>query len=53
MAAQADPAYLAEAKDLQIDISPLSGDDIQRLLQVLARSPPALIRRYQDILASK
>jgi tripartite-type tricarboxylate transporter receptor subunit TctC len=53
MDTQADPAYLAEAHDLQIDISPLSGEDIQRLLQVLARSPPALVERYQDILAAK
>jgi tripartite-type tricarboxylate transporter receptor subunit TctC len=53
MATQADPAYLAEAKDLQIDISPLSGEDVQHLLQVLAHSPPALIARYQEILASK
>jgi len=53
METQTDPAYLAEARDLQIDISPLSGEDIQRLLQVLARSPPALIERYQDILAAK
>jgi len=53
MDTQTDPAYLAEAHDLQIDISPLSGDDIQGLLRVLARAPPALIERYQDILAAK
>ena len=53
MDTQADPAYLAEAHDLQIDISPLSGDDVQRLLQVLASAPPALIERYQGTLAAK
>jgi tripartite-type tricarboxylate transporter receptor subunit TctC len=53
METQADPAYLAEARDLQIDISPLSGEEILQLLQVLARSPPALVQRYQDILAAK
>jgi tripartite-type tricarboxylate transporter receptor subunit TctC len=53
METQADPAYLKEASELQIDISPLSGDAIQQLLKILARSPPALIQRYKDILESK
>jgi tripartite-type tricarboxylate transporter receptor subunit TctC len=53
MATQADPAYLKEAHDLQIDISPLSGEDIRQLLQDLGRSPPALIQRYKEILESK
>jgi tripartite-type tricarboxylate transporter receptor subunit TctC len=53
MATQSDPAYLAEAKELQIDVSPLSGDEVAGVLQRLARSPPALIQRYKDILASK
>jgi tripartite-type tricarboxylate transporter receptor subunit TctC len=53
MATQRDPAYLAEAQRLQVDISPLSGDDIQALLQRLAATPPALIDRYKNILAAK
>jgi tripartite-type tricarboxylate transporter receptor subunit TctC len=53
METQTDPAYLAEARDLQIDISPLSADEMQRLLRQLAASPPALVQRYQDILAAK
>lgn len=53
MDTQSDPAYLAEVNDLQIDISPLSGDAIQQLLRRLAGSPPALIQRYKDILEAK
>jgi hypothetical protein len=53
MATQRDPAYLQDAKDLQVDISPLSGEELQRVLQRLAQSPPALIQRYKDILAAK
>jgi tripartite-type tricarboxylate transporter receptor subunit TctC len=53
MATQRDPAYLADAKELQIDISPLSGEEIAQVLQRLAQSPPDLIQRYKDILASK
>ena len=53
MATQRDPAYLSDAKELQVDISPLSGDDIVQVLKRLAQSPPDLIQRYKDILASK
>jgi tripartite-type tricarboxylate transporter receptor subunit TctC len=53
MATQRDPAYLMEANDLQIDISPLAGDEIEQVLQRIAQSPPALIQRYKDILAAK
>jgi tripartite-type tricarboxylate transporter receptor subunit TctC len=53
MATQRDPAYLTDAKDLQVDISPLSGDEIAQVLKRLAQSPPALIQRYKDILAAK
>ena len=53
MATQSDPAYLAEARELQIDISPLSGEEIADILRRIAQSPPALIQRYKDILASK
>jgi tripartite-type tricarboxylate transporter receptor subunit TctC len=53
MATQRDPAYLKDASDLQVDISPLAGDELAQVLQRLARSPPALIQRYKDILAAK
>jgi tripartite-type tricarboxylate transporter receptor subunit TctC len=53
MATQRDPAYLMEAKDLQIDISPLSGDEIGQVLKHLAQTPPSLIQRYKGILAAK
>ena len=53
MATQRDPAYLREASDLQVDISPLAGEELAQVLQRLARSPPALIQRYKDILAAK
>jgi tripartite-type tricarboxylate transporter receptor subunit TctC len=53
MATQRDPAYLRDASELQVDISPLAGEEIAQILQRLARSPPDLIRRYKDILAAK
>jgi tripartite-type tricarboxylate transporter receptor subunit TctC len=53
MNTQKDPEYLREAKQLQLDVSPRSGDEIQGVLQRIATTPPALIARYKDILNSK
>jgi tripartite-type tricarboxylate transporter receptor subunit TctC len=53
MDTQKDPEYIREAKQLQLDISPRSGDEIQGVLQRIVRTPQALITRYKDILNSK
>ena len=48
-----DPEYVREAKQLQLDVSPRSGDEIQDVIARIAKTPPALIARYKDILNSK
>lgn len=51
MAAQVDPAYVAEASRLKIDISPASGEDILKLMDKLASAPPDLLaelRKFQE-----
>ena len=53
MATHGDPQYLREAKDLQIDVSPLPGDEIQKILARIAKTPPALVARYNAILNAK
>ena len=53
MATQSDPVYLKEAKDLQLDISPLSGDEIEKIVARIATTPPAVIARYNAILGGK
>jgi tripartite-type tricarboxylate transporter receptor subunit TctC len=53
MDTQKDPEYLREAKQLQLDVSPRSGDEIQATLQRITRTPPAVVTRYKDILNSK
>jgi tripartite-type tricarboxylate transporter receptor subunit TctC len=53
MESQRDPAFLKEAKDMQLDISPLSGDEVHEIVARIAHTPPALIQRYKEILASK
>ncbi len=51
MAVQSDPAYLAEAARLKVDISPMDGAAIVGLMDKLANAPPDLmneIRKLQD-----
>jgi tripartite-type tricarboxylate transporter receptor subunit TctC len=53
MEAQRDPAFLKEARDMQLDISPLSGDQAHAIVARIAHTAPAVIQHYKDILASK
>lgn len=52
MKTNADPGYLAEAKKLDIDISPKDGAEVAELIHRLGQVPPDLIHRYETILAS-
>ncbi len=51
MDANRDPAYLDEARRLQIDISPLTGDAVQATYGEAAKIPATIIARYKAILA--
>jgi tripartite-type tricarboxylate transporter receptor subunit TctC len=45
-----DPAFLAEAKKLQLDVSPMSGEEMQALVADLAKTPPDVIARVKAAL---
>ena len=45
-----DPAYLEEAKRLQVDISPLPGETVQETFAGATRIPADVIARYRAIL---
>jgi tripartite-type tricarboxylate transporter receptor subunit TctC len=53
MDAHKDPEYLREAAQMKIDVSPLSGDEIQKIVARIARTSPAVVGRYNAILHSK
>ncbi|MEA2904621.1 MAG: hypothetical protein QOI12_2008 [Alphaproteobacteria bacterium] len=53
MATHKDPDYLRDAAAMKIDISPLSGDEIQKIVARIARTPPAIVARYNAILHAK
>ena len=51
MAVHQDAAFLAEAKKLDLDISPISGDEVVKLLARTAQTPKDVIARYNDIVS--
>ena len=53
METQKDPDYLREAAQMQLDISPRSGDEIANVIQRIVQTPSALVARYKEILGSK
>jgi tripartite-type tricarboxylate transporter receptor subunit TctC len=52
MLAHQDADYLREAKDMQLDISPMSGAEMQTLMARIAETPPAVIARYKAAVSA-
>lgn len=50
MAVHQDKDFLDEAKKLDLDISPISGDEVAKLLARTAQTPKAVIDRYNEIV---
>jgi tripartite-type tricarboxylate transporter receptor subunit TctC len=53
MDTQADPDYLADNEKLKSDVSPLSGEEIQQLVERIGKTPPALVERYKAAVEAK
>jgi len=43
-----DPQFLAEATKAQIDISPMTGEEVEALIARLSSAPPAVIERAKQ-----
>ncbi len=53
MATMRDPELLAEARKMGLEISPMSGQDIQILLEKLYATPPAVIEAVREIMIAR
>jgi tripartite-type tricarboxylate transporter receptor subunit TctC len=53
MDAHRDADYLREAAAMKIDVSPLSGDEIAKIVARIAKTPPAVVARYNAILHAR
>jgi tripartite-type tricarboxylate transporter receptor subunit TctC len=49
-AALHDPALLAEAEKLQIDIAPQTGDEVQQLVEKLYSTPASVVERVKQLM---
>jgi tripartite-type tricarboxylate transporter receptor subunit TctC len=47
-----DPAFVADAAKLQLDVDPMSGEQVQALVGDLARTPSEVMARVRGILAA-
>jgi tripartite-type tricarboxylate transporter receptor subunit TctC len=48
-----DPAFLAEAEKEKLDIDPLTGDEVQKLVAEVSQTPPDIVARVRQALESK
>jgi hypothetical protein len=45
-----DPAFVAEAAKLQLDVTPMTGEEVQNLVGELARTPAEITKRVRAAL---
>jgi tripartite-type tricarboxylate transporter receptor subunit TctC len=50
VATMQDPAFLADAKQLGVDVAPVSGEELASLMARLANLPPALLDRAKQAI---
>jgi tripartite-type tricarboxylate transporter receptor subunit TctC len=50
MAAHKDPAYIEEAKKLDIDVSPIDGQEILHLIDRIAATPPDVLKSIEKLI---
>jgi tripartite-type tricarboxylate transporter receptor subunit TctC len=48
-----DPAYLDDAKKRRLDVSPLTGEEIEALIAEVYKTPKAVVDRVREILAKR
>ena len=48
-----DPAFLADAEKSQLEVNPVSGEDVQKLVAEVYRTPPEVAKKAAQVLAVK
>ena len=48
-----DPAFLADAKRLLLDVEPMTGDEVAALVKGVLATPPAVVARVRGALDAK
>jgi tripartite-type tricarboxylate transporter receptor subunit TctC len=50
-ATMSDPAFLADAERANLDISPLAGEELEKTVLGILKTPPALLAKLKQIIA--
>ena len=53
MATMTDPAFMADAEKSQLEVNPVGGEDLQKLVAEIYRTPPEVAKKAAQILAVK
>jgi tripartite-type tricarboxylate transporter receptor subunit TctC len=53
MATMTDPAFMADAEKSQLEVNPVAGADLQKLVAEIYRTPPEVARKAAQLLAAK
>ena len=48
-----DEAFLAEMRKLQLDVEPVSGEGVQKMVEDVVATPPEIVRRVRTILETR
>jgi tripartite-type tricarboxylate transporter receptor subunit TctC len=52
-ATMTDPAFVAEAEKAQLEVNPVGGEDLQKLVAEIYRTPPQVANKAAQLLAAK
>jgi tripartite-type tricarboxylate transporter receptor subunit TctC len=53
MATMTDPAFVAEAERAQLEVNPVAGEDLQKLVAEIYRTPQEVTQKAAQLLAAK
>jgi hypothetical protein len=53
MATMEDPAFLEETKKAKLDLTPLSGPDLKKMVAQIFEMDPALVSKLREMLVPK
>ena len=48
-----DPAFIDEAKKMSLDLSPIDGDAVRRIIAQMSETPKDVIERFNEIVSLK
>jgi hypothetical protein len=53
METMTDPAFLADADKSQLEVNPVGGEEVQKLVAEIYRTPPEVANKAAQLLAVK